>query len=67
MVDIISPAYDVINTEEARVMAEGNPRSFLQVNKPEITLSPDLDPYDESVYQRGRQNLLHFIEQGYLV
>jgi uncharacterized protein (DUF1015 family) len=31
-------------------MAEGNEVSFLHVNKPEIDLAHDLDPYDESVY-----------------
>jgi uncharacterized protein (DUF1015 family) len=43
---ILSPPYDVLNTEEARKMAEGNPMSFLHVNKPEIDLSDDIDPYD---------------------
>ena len=64
---VISPAYDTLNSEEARIMAEGNPMSFLNVNKPEITLPPETDPYDESVYTRGRENLLHFIDSGYLV
>ena len=44
---VISPAYDTLNTEEARAMADGNPMSFLNVNKPEITLPPETDPYDE--------------------
>lgn len=60
--NIIAPAYDVINTEEARVMADGNPMSFLNVNKPEITLPVETDPYDDAVYARGRENLLHFID-----
>ena len=63
---VISPAYDTLNTEEARTMAAGNPMSFLHVNKPEITLPPETDPYAEEVYTAGRNNLLHFIEQGYL-
>ena len=41
--------------------------SFLNVNKPEITLDPEVDPYSDEVYQKGRENLLHFIEEGYLV
>ena len=64
---VISPAYDTLNTEEARAMAEGNPMSFLNVNKPEITLDPETDPYADEVYTTGRANLEHFIEQGYLV
>lgn len=64
---VISPAYDTLNTEEAREMAQGNPMSFLNVNKPEITLPHNTDPYAEEVYTQGRDNLMHFIEQGYLV
>jgi uncharacterized protein (DUF1015 family) len=63
---VISPAYDTLNTEEARAMADGNPMSFLNVNKPEITLPAETDPYDEQVYTRGRANLEHFISEGYL-
>ena len=48
--DVISPAYDVLNTAEARQMADGNPMSFLHVNKPEIDLDPETDPYDDRVY-----------------
>jgi uncharacterized protein (DUF1015 family) len=44
---IITPPYDVINTKEARVMADGNPYSFLHVDKPEIDLPEDIDPYSE--------------------
>ena len=48
-------------------MAHGNPMSYLRVNKPEITLPPETDPYAEEVYTTGRANLLQFIESGYLV
>ena len=64
---IISPPYDVLNTKEARAMAEGNEMSFLHVNKPEIDLDPDVPPYDDRVYEQGRANLLEFIDKGYLV
>ena len=39
--DILAPAYDTLNTMEAKQMAENNPRSFLYVNKPEIALPSD--------------------------
>ena len=48
--DTISPAYDVLNSAEAREMADGNPRCFLHVNKPEIDLDPEMDQYDDRVY-----------------
>jgi len=59
--------YDVMNVEEACVMAAGNPNSFLHVSRPEIDLSPDIDPHDDSVYQQGRTNLADFIARGVLV
>jgi len=64
---LISPPYDVINSAEARVMAAGNAQSFLHVNKPEIDLPVDQDPYADIVYQTGRDNLHKFIDQGLLV
>ena len=64
---IIAPAYDTLNSDEARTMAAGNPKSFLYVNKPEIDLPEDTDPYSDDVYNKGRENLLKFIEDGILV
>lgn len=42
---IISPPYDVLDSEEAKVMAHGNEKSFLHVNKPEIDLPEGTDVY----------------------
>ena len=47
---LISPPYDVISSAEARQMAAGNPYSFLNVKKPEITLPEETDPYADIVY-----------------
>ena len=63
---LISPPYDVINTSEARKMAKGNPFSFLNVNKPEITLDEKTDPYSPMVYEAGKVNLQTFINRGWL-
>jgi len=60
------PPYDVINTEEARQLAHGNPESFLHVTRPEIDLPPDIDPHDDAVYAKGRANLDDFIKRGVL-
>lgn len=38
-------------------MAHGNETSFLHVNKPEIDLPEDTDPYSELVYDTGKANL----------
>ena len=54
---VSSVPYDVVNTEEARELAAGNPLSFLHVTRPEIDLPPGVNPYSSAVYQRGRENL----------
>ena len=48
-------------------MAQGNPMSFLNVNKPEITLPAGTDPYADEVYAAGRANLEQFVADGHLV
>ena len=62
---IASPPYDVINSEEAREMASGNPYAFLHISKPEIDLDPAIDIYDDRVYARAAENLKKFIDLGY--
>ncbi len=61
---VAAPPYDVLNSTEARELAAGNPHTFLHVNKPEIDLDPDTDVHDDSVYQKGAENLQAFISQG---
>src|ERR1700750_1813737 len=48
--------YDVVNADEARALAEGNPLSFLHVSRAEIDLPPDTDPYSDAVYPRAGAN-----------
>ncbi len=48
--------YDVVNTEEARALAAGNPLSFLHVSRPEIDLPPGTNPYSDAVYELARAN-----------
>jgi uncharacterized protein (DUF1015 family) len=58
--------YDVLNSDEARTEAAGNPVSFLHVGKPEIDLPPGTDLYDERVYRKGKENLDRFVTDGIL-
>ena len=58
--------YDVMSSEEARQIAEGNRLSFLHVSKPEIDLPPGTDPYSPAVYARGKENFERLIAQGAL-
>ena len=58
--------YDVMSSEEARVMAEGNALSFLHVSKPEIDLPPGTDLYSPAVYAKGKENFAKLIADGSL-
>ena len=58
--------YDVMSSEEARAMADGNPLSFLHVSKPEIDLPPGTDLYSPEVYAKGAENFQKLISQGAL-
>ncbi|MHC5039177.1 MAG: DUF1015 domain-containing protein, partial [Planctomycetota bacterium] len=64
---IASPPYDVIDSDEARQLAQGNEFSFLHVVKPEIDLPLEMDLYADEVYAMGRKNLDRFREKGWLV
>ncbi len=65
--EVIAPPYDVLNTAEARVLAEGRPWSFLHISKPEIDLPPDTDPYAPEVYAKAAENLRRMVDAGVLV
>ena len=41
--------YDVMSSDEVRRMVDGNPYSFLHVDKAEIDLAADIDLYDQRV------------------
>jgi len=53
---VASVPYDVVNTDEARALAEGNPLSFLHVSRPEIDLPPGTDIYSDAVYRKAVEN-----------
>jgi len=64
---IAAPPYDVLSSEEARELAQGNPYSFLHVGKPEIDLPPGTDLYADEVYAKGRENFTRFINEKALL
>jgi len=59
--------YDVMSTEEAKLMAADNPHCFLHISRPEIDLPADVDVHSEPVYQKGRENLSAFVGDGILL
>ena len=53
---IAAVPYDVVSTDEARALAEGNPQSFLRVSRAELELPAGSDAYADAVYQRAAEN-----------
>lgn len=64
--EVIAPPYDVLNTEEARALAQDRPWSFLHISKPEIDLPPETDPYAPEVYAKAAENLQRMLAAGVL-
>lgn len=64
--EIIAPPYDVLNSEEARLLAAGKPWSFLHISKPEIDLPEGTDPYSPEVYAKAVENLNAMVQAGVL-
>jgi uncharacterized protein (DUF1015 family) len=59
--------YDVMNSEEAAVMAEGKEKSLLRVTKAEIECPGVEDIHTETVYNKSVENFKKFQEKGWLV
>src|SRR5689334_9267870 len=57
----------VVNTEEARALAGGNPLSFLRVSRAEIELPAGTDPYSPAVYDRAAENFRKLRESSLVV
>lgn len=64
---VASRPYDVLNSEEARAEAAGQPHSFLHITKAEIDLPPQTDLHGQEVYDQAARNLQHFRDQGVLI
>jgi len=65
--EVASRPYDVLNSQEAREEAEGNPKSLYHIIKPEIDFGPEVDERDPKVYDRAVENFNAFQRNGWLV
>lgn len=63
---VASRPYDVLNSDEARKEAAGNPISFLHVTKSEIDLDPQVDIHAQLVYDKAAENLQTLIDRHVL-
>lgn len=59
--------YDVMNTREAKAMADGNPYSFLQVSRAEIDFAEGFDEHSPIVYDKAAVNFRKLINDGVLI
>ncbi|MBD5218809.1 MAG: DUF1015 domain-containing protein [Bacteroidales bacterium] len=64
---VASRPYDVLNSEEARAEAEGNPSSLYHIIKPEIDFAPGTDEHSAEVYDKAVENFAAFRREGWLV
>ncbi|CAN5872516.1 DUF1015 domain-containing protein [soil metagenome] len=63
---VASKPYDVLNSREAKVAAQGNPNSFLHITKSEIDLPETTDVHSPAVYEKAKENLQAFISRQIL-
>ncbi len=65
--DLSCLPYDVMNSEEAAVMAEGKACSLLHITRSEIDLPSDVDVHSPEVYAKSVTNFALWRERGWLV
>ena len=64
--EVAAVPYDVVDTKEARALAEGHPNNLLHVDRAEIGLPDSQDPYADIVYETARKNFQRLISEGIL-
>ena len=62
--NVASRPYDVLNSKEAKIEAQGNPSSFLHITKSEIDLPEDIDVHSKKVYEKAKENLDAFLSRN---
>ena len=65
--EVASRPYDVLNSDEARVEAEGNEKSLYHIIKPEIDFAPGTDEHAPEVYDKAVENFNKWQNNGWLV
>lgn len=56
--------YDVYNREEAALAVKENPLSFLNIDRAETQFGPEVDTFDDCVYDKARELLEARIAEG---
>lgn len=63
---VSSRPYDVLDSEEARQEANGNPMSLYHIIKPEINFEPGTSEFDTKVYPAALEQFKLFRQNGWL-
>jgi uncharacterized protein (DUF1015 family) len=63
---VASRPYDVLNSKEAKIEAQGNPSTFLHITKSEIDLPETTDIHSQKVYDKAKENLQAFMSRNIL-
>jgi uncharacterized protein (DUF1015 family) len=63
---VASRPYDVLNSAEAKIEVQGNPYSFLNITKSEISLPDSVNSHSQEVYDKAKENLTAFIQRDTL-
>lgn len=64
--EVATLPYDVVNVEEARAYKD-EPHHFYHVTRSEIDLPEGTDVHSQQVYDKAKENLEQFIEEGVLI
>ncbi|MBD5294343.1 MAG: DUF1015 domain-containing protein [Bacteroides sp.] len=64
---VASRPYDVLNSDEARIEADGNEKSLYHIIKPEIDFPVGTDEHSPEVYEKAVENFAAFRANGWLV
>lgn len=67
VMEIASRPYDVLNTNEARLEANGNEKSLLHIIKSEIDLPEGTNEHSGAVYTKAVENFKKFKTYGWLL
>lgn len=63
MKEVATLPYDVIDDQQARELAK-NPQSFVHIDRAEVDLPKDLNPYDPAVYEQAANTLRQWLAEG---
>lgn len=65
--DVAALPYDVYSSDEARAFVVDKPYSFLRIDRPETYFDKTVDSYSHDVYQKAKEMLYQWFEEGVLI